>query len=138
MVRLTIIGIGVALALFFLGGSAIWYVLGFGDHLQIDGAAQKVTDAPAGAGEGWSMRGLCAAVLAGMALVGSCMAVISACLFVISSSFAVTAVWLSTTACCIPAVWLAARVWACWASALLLAVAVFSPSASLSRAVLAA
>ena len=57
MVRLTIIGIGVALALFFLGGSAIWYVLGFGDHLQIDGAAPKVADAAAGAGEGWSVYG---------------------------------------------------------------------------------
>jgi len=57
MARLIGIGVVLLILLQFLGGSAIWRVLGFGDDLHINGAAVQVAEVPDRAGEGWLAYG---------------------------------------------------------------------------------
>ena len=49
--------VGALLAVSFLGGSAIWSVLGLAKDLTIDGKAEIVRDLPTGIGDGWSAYG---------------------------------------------------------------------------------
>lgn len=45
------------IAFSFLGGSAIWVALGFGDDLSVEGRAGKVYDGPLDVGAGWQVYG---------------------------------------------------------------------------------
>ena len=60
--KLTPLQIGLALvlalvAISFLGGSAVWRMIGLGDDLSIDGRAEIVRDMPHAFGQGWSAYG---------------------------------------------------------------------------------
>lgn len=55
--RYTLIGVAAFLALSFLGGSLVWYLLGFRDDLSIEGRAPIVRDDVTGFGQGWPAYG---------------------------------------------------------------------------------
>ncbi|MCA8902977.1 MAG: pyrroloquinoline quinone-dependent dehydrogenase [Hyphomonas sp.] len=55
--RLVLLTLGALLAISFLGGSAVWSMLGLGPNLTIDGRAAQVRDIPAGAGDAWTAYG---------------------------------------------------------------------------------
>ncbi|MCR9079539.1 MAG: pyrroloquinoline quinone-dependent dehydrogenase [Hyphomonadaceae bacterium] len=55
--RLVLVALLVIVAISFLGGTAMWRVLGFGDDLSIDGRAETVREAPVQLGNGWSAYG---------------------------------------------------------------------------------
>ncbi len=57
LLRWSLIGIALFLAVSFLGGSLFWYLLGFGDDLRIEGSAPVVRDDVSGFGNGWPAYG---------------------------------------------------------------------------------
>ena len=56
-VRLILLAIGTLIAVSFLGGSALWTMLGLSGNLTIDGRAEPVREAPAGTGDTWTSYG---------------------------------------------------------------------------------
>lgn len=55
--RIILLLLGGIVAISFMGGTAMWRALGFGDDLSITGSAPIVRIAPAGLGDGWSRYG---------------------------------------------------------------------------------
>lgn len=55
--RIVLILLGLFVAVSFLGGSAIWWMLGWDDRLTIDGRAAVVQAAPTELGQGWPAYG---------------------------------------------------------------------------------
>nr|WP_070960535.1 pyrroloquinoline quinone-dependent dehydrogenase [Hyphomonas sp. Mor2] len=55
--RLVLAALLALIAISFLGGTAMWRVMGIGDDLSIDGRSEPVRDAPGALGHGWSAYG---------------------------------------------------------------------------------
>ena len=55
--RLVMLAVGAFVAVSFLGGSAIWTVLGLSKNLDIDGRAEIIREAPESLGQAWTAYG---------------------------------------------------------------------------------